>query len=32
MYMLIMVLDDTAHLNDVLSAWDTAGVGGVTIF
>ncbi|MCA9897375.1 MAG: hypothetical protein H6654_05295 [Ardenticatenaceae bacterium] len=31
MYMLIMVLDDTAHLNDVLNAWDKAGVGGVTI-
>lgn len=31
MYMLIMVLDDTAHLNDVLSAWEKAGVGGVTI-
>ena len=31
MYMLIMVLDDTAHLNDVLNAWDQAGVGGVTI-
>ena len=31
MYMLIMVLDDTSHLNDVLNAWDTAGVGGVTI-
>ncbi|MBK7894247.1 MAG: hypothetical protein WAS33_18955 [Candidatus Promineifilaceae bacterium] len=31
MYMLIMVLDDTSHLNDVLTAWDQAGVGGVTI-
>lgn len=31
MYMLIMVLDDTAHLNDVLNAWDKAGVGGVTV-
>lgn len=31
MYMLVMVLDDTAHLNDVLTAWDQAGVGGVTI-
>ncbi len=31
MYMLVMVLDDTAHLNDVLNAWDKAGVGGVTI-
>ena len=31
MYMLVMVLDDTAHLNDVLNAWESAGVGGVTI-
>lgn len=31
MYMLVMVLDDTAHLNDVLNAWDQAGVAGVTI-
>ena len=31
MYMLVMVLDDTAHLKDVLTAWDSAGVGGVTI-
>jgi hypothetical protein len=31
MYMLIMVLDDTAHTNDVLHAWREAGVGGVTI-
>ncbi|WP_420631313.1 hypothetical protein [Candidatus Leptofilum sp.] len=31
MYMLMMVLDDTAHLNDVLNAWESAGVGGVTI-
>ena len=31
MYMLIMVLDDTSHLNNVLNAWDQAGVGGVTI-
>lgn len=31
MYMLVMVLDNTAHLNDVLDAWDRAGVGGVTI-
>jgi hypothetical protein len=31
MYMLVMVLDDTARLNDVLIAWDQAGVGGVTI-
>jgi hypothetical protein len=31
MYMLVMVLDDTAHLSDVLSAWESAGVSGVTI-
>ncbi len=31
MYMLVMVLDDTVHLNDVLTAWEEAGVGGVTI-
>jgi hypothetical protein len=31
MYMLVMVLDDSAHLNDVLSAWEQAGVHGVTI-
>lgn len=31
MYMLIMVLDDTAHLNEVLQAWEGAGVVGVTI-
>lgn len=31
MYMLIMVLDDTAHLNDVLDAWERAEVPGVTI-
>ena len=31
MYMLIMVLDDTARLNDVLRAWEDAGVPGVTI-
>ncbi|MFQ5399623.1 MAG: hypothetical protein ACE5E7_08505 [Anaerolineae bacterium] len=31
MYMLIMVLDDSARLNDVLSAWVEAGVKGVTI-
>jgi hypothetical protein len=30
-YMLIMVLDDVAHLNDVLQAWIQAGVRGVTI-
>lgn len=31
MYMLIMVLDDSAHLNEVLQAWMDAGVQGVTI-
>lgn len=31
MYVLVMVLDDTAHLNAVLEAWQRAGVGGVTI-
>lgn len=31
MYMLIMVLDDSEHLNSVLQAWMDAGVTGVTI-
>ncbi len=31
MYLLMMVLDDSAHLNDVLEAWVGAGVKGVTI-
>lgn len=31
MYMLIMVLDDTGRLNNVLQAWEEAGVPGVTI-
>ncbi|MBW7959312.1 MAG: hypothetical protein H3C69_07110 [Candidatus Promineofilum sp.] len=31
MYMLIMVLDDIAHLNNVLAAWVKAGARGVTI-
>ena len=31
MYMLIMVLDDVSHLNEVLSAWEGAGVRGATI-
>lgn len=31
MYMLIMVLDNVAHLNDVLAGWEQAGVRGVTI-
>lgn len=32
MYMLIMVLDDSARLNEVLEAWVEAGVKGVTVF
>lgn len=31
MYLLIMVLDDTTRLNEVLNAWDEAGAPGVTI-
>ena len=31
MHMLIMVLDDTTRMNEVLSAWREAGVKGVTI-
>jgi hypothetical protein len=31
MYMLIMVLDDVAHLDGVLQAWVAAGVKGVTV-
>lgn len=31
MYMLIMVLDDIAHLNQVLASWEEAGARGVTI-
>lgn len=31
MFLLMMVLDDTDHLNDVLDAWRKAGVQGVTI-
>lgn len=31
MFLLVMVLDDTSRLNDVLAAWQTAGVRGVTI-
>ena len=31
MYLLVMVLDDVAHLSDVLEAWVEAGVKGVTI-
>jgi hypothetical protein len=31
MFMLMMVLDDVSRLNEVLSAWEAAGVRGVTI-
>jgi hypothetical protein len=31
MYLLIMVLDDSTRLNDVLGAWKEAGVPGITI-
>lgn len=31
MYMLFMVLDDATHLDEVLQAWVSAGVEGVTI-
>ncbi|MCA9970169.1 MAG: hypothetical protein KC425_08135 [Anaerolineales bacterium] len=31
MYMLVMVLDDSTRLNEVLGAWVEAGVKGVTI-
>ncbi len=31
MYMLIMVVDNSEHLNGVLEAWVEAGVSGVTI-
>lgn len=31
MYVLVMVLDDAQHLNDVLNAWTQAGVPGITI-
>ncbi len=31
MHMLMMVLDDSEHLNEVLDAWTEAGVRGVTI-
>lgn len=31
MYMLIMVLDDVAHREEVLQAWLRAGVRGVTV-
>jgi len=31
MYLLVMVLDDLEHLNDVLNAWTEVGVPGITI-
>lgn len=31
MYLLMMVLDNSAHLGDVLNAWTEAGVPGITI-
>lgn len=31
MFLLVMVLDDTSHLNDVLRAWEEGGARGVTI-
>jgi hypothetical protein len=31
MYMLIMVLDDSSRLNEVLEAWISSGVKGVTV-
>ena len=31
MYMVMLVLDDTDHLDAVLDAWYAAGVGGATI-
>ena len=32
MFMLLMVLDDSARLREVLEAWKGAGVKGITIF
>ena len=31
MYLLVMVLDNVSHLNDVLDAWTKAGVPGITV-
>ena len=31
MYLLVMVLDNAEHLNDILDAWRNAGVPGITI-
>lgn len=31
MFLMVMVLDDIGHLNEVLAAWSAVGVQGVTI-
>ncbi|MFZ0549122.1 MAG: hypothetical protein WAM60_26985 [Candidatus Promineifilaceae bacterium] len=31
-YLLIMVLDDSNRLNEVMEAWRSAGINGITIF
>ncbi len=31
MYLLVMVLDDVEHLNEVLQAWQNVGIRGTTI-
>lgn len=31
MYMVLFVLNDPDHLDDVLDAWEKAGVGGITV-
>ena len=31
MYMVLLVLDDPARMDEVLAAWETAGVSGVTL-
>jgi hypothetical protein len=31
MHLLVLVLDNNRYLNDILAAWDAAGVRGVTI-
>jgi len=32
MYMLFLVLDDSARLNEVLTAWEQAGAPGITLW
>ncbi len=32
MYLILFVLPDAAIIDDILDAWDEAGVGGITIF